>query len=97
MKKIKVLHKKLLVRRIHADQTSTIILPDSMDKGSIGMGVVVQGSPDLTEGSRIYFSKYAGTDVELDDKPNEYLILDSRDVMAKEEDNEKTKTVSKTQ
>lgn len=85
MKKIKVLHKKLLVRR-QAEETVTaggLLLPDNArQKISVGLGTVVQGVPDIPQGTRIVFNKFAGTDVDLEDKPNEYVILDARDVIA---------------
>jgi len=84
MKQIKVLHNKLLVKRELTSQHDIggFVLPDASKKEAMGIGIVVQGVQDIATGSRIVFSKWAGTDVELDDKPNEYVILDPKDVMA---------------
>lgn len=70
---------------------SGIVLPDTAkekpQKGkviAVGPGKVLdngQRSPmEVKEGDIVIYSKYAGTEVKIDDK--EYLILSDRDILA---------------
>ncbi|MDI6860815.1 MAG: co-chaperone GroES [Caldisericia bacterium] len=70
---------------------SGIVLPDTAkekpQKGkviAVGPGKILdngQRSPmEVKEGDIVIYSKYAGTEVKIDDK--EYLILSDRDVLA---------------
>lgn len=84
MKKIRLLHDKLLILRDSHESKTTggIFLPDTSQKKEIGMGTVVQGTPELPQGTRIVFSKYAGTDISLEEN-KEHVALDEKDIMAK--------------
>jgi chaperonin GroES len=83
MRKIKILHNKLLVKRerIVKDTPEWLILPDTAKRKEIGTGQIVYGTPDLPEGTRVIFNKYAGTDVDLKEE-DDYVVLDPRDVLA---------------
>lgn len=82
MKKIKVLHGKLLVKRDKPEEkVGTIFIPQTANQKIIGEGTVIKGNTDLPAQTQIYFNKYAGTDVDLGDK-EEYVVLDPRDILA---------------
>ena len=86
------LHDRVLVRRVEAEEKSAggIIIPDTAKEKPQEGRVVAVGSGrwengqkielEVKVGDRVIFSKYAGTEVKVDDK--EYLILRESDVLA---------------
>ncbi len=90
--KIRPLHDRILVKRIEEDETTKggIIIPDTAkEKPSEGKVIAVgkgkiddEGKThplDVKKGDRVLFSKYAGTEVELDGE--EHLIIREDDVL----------------
>lgn len=70
---------------------SGIVLPDTAKEKpqegkivAVGSGKVLENGqkvvPEVKAGDKVIFSKYAGTEVKVEDK--EYLILSERDVLA---------------
>jgi chaperonin GroES len=91
--KVRPLHNRLIVRRIDEDDTTAggIIIPDTAKEKPQQGDVIAVGSGrrddsgnvikmDVQKGDRILFSKYAGTEVNLDD--GEHLIITEDDVLA---------------
>ena len=91
--KIRPLGEKVLIKRLEAEEKTKggIVLPDTAkekpQKGkviAVGPGKVLDNgerSPmEVKEGDTVIYSKYAGTEVKIDDK--EYLILSQRDILA---------------
>ncbi len=90
--KIRPLHDRILVKRVE-EETKTkggIIIPDSAKEKPFEGKVVAVGKGKKTEdgkvialdvktGDRILFSKYAGSDIKIDDI--EYLIMREEDVL----------------
>jgi chaperonin GroES len=87
------LGEKVVVKRIDAEEKSAggILLPDNArekpQKGrvlSVGDGCrLADGSratPQVVEGDRVYFNRYAGTEVVVDG--DELLIMDEHDILA---------------
>ena len=70
---------------------SGIIIPDSAQKPQEGEVVAVgpgepndkgeKIKPDVSKGDKVVYSKYGGTEIKVDGQ--EYLILSSRDILAK--------------
>ena len=91
---IKPLHDKLLVERDEPEQTTAagIILPESgKDRPKTGTVVAVGDGAlntetgeriplSLSQGDRVIFTSYAGTDVKFGD--DEYLIMNEADILA---------------
>ncbi|MEE2639962.1 MAG: co-chaperone GroES [Planctomycetota bacterium] len=91
--RIEPLGDKLIVSRINAEETTAggIVLPDSAqdqpNEGrvlSVGPGGLQQDGTraalQVSDGDRVIFSGYAGTEVVFDDQ--EYLILSESDILA---------------
>ena len=91
--KIRPLQDRILVKRVDEEETTSggIIIPDSAkEKPQEGQVVAVGPGKTLDSGSvaevavkagdRILFSKYAGTDVNLDG--DEHIIIREDDVLA---------------
>jgi chaperonin GroES len=91
--KIKPLHDRLLVKRIEEEAKSKggIIIPDTAKEKPQQGKVVAVGQGKLTDdgdrrpldvhkGDRILFSKYAGTEIQLEGA--EHLIIREDDVLA---------------
>jgi len=91
--KIRPLQDRILVKRVDEEETSTggIIIPDSAkEKPQEGLVVAVGpgktldsgeiATPGVNAGDRILFSKYAGTDVNVDG--DEHIIIREDDVLA---------------
>ncbi len=78
---------KLLVEPISEEKTvGGIIIPDTAKEKSQRGKIVAMGKTDdennpLKEGDTIIYDKYAGTEIEFDDK--KYLILNVEDVLLK--------------
>ena len=91
--KIRPLHDRLLVKRIDSDSQSQggIIIPDSA-KEKPAEGKVIAVGPgkmnedgkvtrlDVKKGDKVLFSKYAGSEVQLENQ--EHLIIREDDVLA---------------
>ncbi len=90
--KIRPLHDRILVKRVE-EETKTkggIIIPDSAKEKpfegeviSVGKGRKTEDGKvvalDVKAGDRVLFSKYAGSDIKIDDV--EYLIMREEDVL----------------
>jgi chaperonin GroES len=91
--KIRPLQDRILVKRVDEEETTSggIIIPDSAkEKPQEGLVVAVGpgktldsgeiATPGVNAGDRILFSKYAGTDVNVDG--DEHIIIREDDVLA---------------
>jgi chaperonin GroES len=90
--KFRPLHDRVVVRRIEAEEKSTggIIIPDTA-KEKPSQGEVIAVGPggrdeagklipiDVTEGDRVLFGKWSGTEVKIDGQ--ELLIMKESDIM----------------
>ena len=90
---IRPLHDKVLVKRVRTDNKTKggIIIPDTAQEKpqegkveAVGNGRILDDGSvkplDVKVGDKILFSKYGGTDINIDG--NEYLILREEDVLA---------------
>lgn len=90
--KIRPLHDRIIVRRVEEEEKTKggIIIPDSAKEKpmegeviSVGKGKKTEDGKvlkmDVKAGDRVLFSKYAGTEVKLDDV--EYLIMREDDIL----------------
>jgi chaperonin GroES len=91
--KVRPLHNRLIVKRVEEDAKTAggIIIPDTA-KEKPQQGSVVSVGPgrrddkgnlvpiDVNKGDRVLFSKYGGTEVQLDGE--EHLIISEDDVLA---------------
>ncbi|CUU72564.1 co-chaperone GroES [Campylobacter hyointestinalis subsp. hyointestinalis] len=80
------LGKRVLVEREEEVKTtaSGIIIPDNASKEKPSKGKVVAVSKEaenVSVGDIVYFAKYAGSEVSLEDK--KYLVLNLEDVLGK--------------
>ena len=92
--KLKPLANRVVVKPIKQEEKTKggIYLPDTASKErpqegeviAVGPGKLLdngeRGSMEVKENDRIIFSKYAGTEVKIDDE--EYLILSDSDILA---------------
>ena len=89
---IRPLHDRILVDRVEEEEKTAggIIIPDTAKEKPIQGKVIAVGkgklnengevvAPDIKNGDRILFSKYAGTEVKIDGK--EHLIIREDDVL----------------
>ncbi len=90
--KIRPLQDRILVKRIEEEETSKggIIIPDTAKEKpqegkviAVGKGKVTENGKvqplDVKKGDRILFSKYSGTEVNVEG--NEHLIIREDDVL----------------
>ena len=89
---IKPLGDRIVIKVLEKEEKTKggIVLPDTAkekpQKGevlAVGSGEIVEGKKvplEVKVGDKIIFSKYAGTEIKLDDE--EYLILRQSDVLA---------------
>jgi chaperonin GroES len=91
--KIRPLHDRLLVERLDEDETTQggIIIPDTAKEKPM-QGKVIAAGPgkvneegkvtplDVKKGDKVLFSKYAGTEIQLEGE--ERLIIREDDVLA---------------
>jgi chaperonin GroES len=91
--KVRPLHNRLIVKRLEEDAKTAggIIIPDTA-KEKPQQGSVISVGPgrrddkgnliaiEVNKGDRVLFSKYAGTEVNLDGE--EHLIISEDDVLA---------------
>ena len=84
---------KVVVRPTQREETtkSGIVLPDTAKEKpqegvvvAVGTGRVTDAGdrvkPEVKEGEKVLYAKYAGTEVKLEDE--EYLILSEKDILA---------------
>lgn len=86
--KLVPLGQRLIIKLIENNNVtkSGIILKDSSTEGDLNCGLVVEVSKEITELSKndkIYYSKFKGEQIKFLDE--EYIILELKDVIAKEE------------
>lgn len=92
MAKIKPLHDRVLVKRVEAEEktASGIIIPDSAQEKpqegeviAVGPGKVMDNGSkaelSVKAGDKVLFSKYAGTEISLDD--DDFLIMREDDIL----------------
>jgi chaperonin GroES len=90
--KIRPLHDRILVKRIDEEETTKggIIIPDSAKEKpqegkviAVGNGKVLENGSvqplDVKKGDRVLFSKYAGTEANIEGE--EHLIIREDDVL----------------
>lgn len=90
--RIRPLHDRILIERIEEEEKTKggIIIPDTAKEKpiqgkviSVGKGKVTEKgkvtAPDVKEGNRILFSKYAGSEVKIDGK--KHLIIREDDIL----------------
>ena len=93
MSKIRPLHNRLIVKRLDEDDKTAggIIIPDSAKEKPSEGRVIHAGAGrrddsgnlvamEVQKGDRVLFSKYAGSDVNLDGE--DHLIISEDDVLA---------------
>ncbi len=91
--KLKPLGDKVVVRPTQREETtrSGIVLPDTAKEKpqegvivAVGTGRVMDNGdrvkPEVQEGQKVLYAKYAGTEIKLED--DEYLILSEKDILA---------------
>lgn len=89
--KIKPLGNRVLVKKIKEVSTtkSGIILSDSSTKQDIFTAKVIEVSDEISnisEDDIVIFSKFKGENIRLDEQ--EYIIIELKDILAKEKSNE---------
>ena len=91
--RIEPLGDKVVVKRTEAEETTAggIVLPDSAREKpqegkilSVGNGKLTdsgkRSEPQVSEGDRVLFSSYAGTEIEIDG--SQLLIMSESDILA---------------
>lgn len=90
--KLRPLGDRVVLKQLEAEETtkSGIILttqskekPQEAEVVAVGPGGVVDGKEvkmEVSVGQKVIYSKYAGTDVKLED--NEYIIVRQSDILA---------------
>ncbi|EIN8284799.1 TPA: co-chaperone GroES [Campylobacter coli] len=77
------LGKRVLVKRVEETKTtaSGIIIPDNAKEKPLTGEVVAVSKEitDITNGDKIVFAKYGGTEIKLDN--SEYLVLNLDDIL----------------
>ena len=89
---IKPLEDRIVIKQVEAEQTtaSGLVIPDSAKEKpqeaeviAVGPGGNIDGKEVVMQvnvGDKVIYSKYAGTDVELDKE--EYIIVKQSDILA---------------
>ncbi len=81
---LKPIGNRILVEPIEVETktASGIIIPDSAKEKSLKATVVAVGGDveGISEGNVIMYSKFAGTEINIDN--NDYLILEKPDILA---------------
>ena len=91
--KIQPLHDRVIVKRVEEEETTKggIIIPDSAKEKpmegivvAVGSGKSEEGEKkiplEVKKGDRVLFSKYAGTEIKIDNE--EHLIMKEEDIIA---------------
>ena len=93
---IKPLGERVVIKKLEAEETtkSGIVLtgtakerPQEAEVVAVGPGAVVDGKRvemEVKVGDKVLYSKYAGTEVKLDDE--EYIVVKQNDILAVIED-----------
>jgi len=87
---VKPLGNRLLIKPIVEEKKSEggIVLPDSAkekpQKAEVKEVGKLEEDYDIKVGDKVIFSKYAGTEIKIEDE--DYIIIDIDDVLAKVED-----------
>ena len=89
---IRPLHDRVLIKRIEEQETvkGGIIIPDTAKEKSqegevvaVGAGKTLENGsvtpPEVKEGDRVLFGKYAGTEIKVD--AQDYLILSESEII----------------
>ena len=81
---------RVVLKQLVAEETSGIVLPGQNKEKpqqaeviAVGPGGVVDGKEvkmEVKVGDQVIYSKYAGTDVKLDDE--EYIVVKQSDILA---------------
>ena len=92
MKKIRLLHDRVIVRRLEEERKSAggIVIPDSAKEKPIQGEVIAVGTGKILEdgkvrpldvkaGDKVLFGKYSGTEVKIGDE--ELLVMREEDIM----------------
>jgi len=89
--KVIPLGERLLIKPIKEEKKTEggIVLPDSakekpMKAEVIAVGKLDEDKIDVKVGDKVIFSKYAGTEIKINDE--DYLIIDANDILAKIEE-----------
>ncbi|MCD6104021.1 MAG: co-chaperone GroES [Thermotogaceae bacterium] len=88
--KVTPLGERLLIKPIKEEKRTEggIVLPDSAKEKPMKAEVIAVGEKvedvDVKSGDKVIFSKYAGTEIKIDDE--DYIIIDAGDVLAKIEE-----------
>jgi len=90
--KVRPLHDRVIVRRLDEEEKTAggIIIPDSAKEKPVqgeviaaGKGKIMENGDirplDVKKGDRVIFSKYAGTDIKLDNE--DYLMMREDDIL----------------
>ncbi|MFQ5355368.1 MAG: co-chaperone GroES [Mariprofundaceae bacterium] len=90
--KVRPLHDRVIVRRLESEEVSSggIIIPDTAKEKPVQGKIIAVGKGKSTEsgeirpldvksGDRVIFSKYAGTEIKLDEE--EYLMMREDDIL----------------
>jgi chaperonin GroES len=91
--KVRPLHDRLLVKRIEEEETTKggLIIPDTAKEKPMEGRIIAAGQGtvdedgnlrplDVHKGDRVLFSKYSGTEIQLEG--DEHLIIREDDVLA---------------
>lgn len=91
--KIRPLHDRVIVKRLESETTTAggLIIPDTAKEKPVQGRVLAVGAGkrdkdgtvhplNLSEGDRVLFSKYSGTEVKIDG--DEHLIMREDDILA---------------
>jgi len=91
--KIQPLHDRVIVKRVEEEETTKggIIIPDSAKEKpmegivvAVGSGKSEEGEKkiplEVKKGDRVLFSKYAGTEIKIDNE--DHLIMKEEDIIA---------------
>jgi chaperonin GroES len=91
--KVRPLHDRLLVKRIEEEETTKggLIIPDTAKEKPMEGKIIAAGKGkvdedgnlrplDVHKGDRVLFSKYSGTEIQLEG--DEHLIIRADDVLA---------------
>ncbi|MGD8776649.1 MAG: co-chaperone GroES [Syntrophobacterales bacterium] len=91
--KIRPLHDRILIKRLEEEEKSKggIIIPDTAKEKpqqgkviAVGKGKILKDGkiipPDVKEGDKVLFGKYAGTEVKIDGE--EHLLIGENDILA---------------
>jgi len=87
---VKPLGNRLLIKPVTEERKTEggIVLPDSAkekpQKAEVKEVGKLDEDYDIKVGDKVIFSKYAGTEIKIDDE--DYIIIDLDDVLAKVED-----------